>query len=389
MEFLRDARWLNTERVRAYAVMFGIASLALLVVSWHNAMGAQGTDFLAFWGAGKAVLAGHPAAAYDTAFHAGWQTANGAHAPFDFVNPPPFLFAVVPFALLPLQLAWLLWVAFTYALWAWASVRTFPRLWQIILIWPGALLAAGHAQNGLLTGALLVGAVALLDRRPVLSGALIGALIIKPHLALLMPFWLAAGGRWKAFLSAGASTIAFLLASWALFGTNTMLAYPSSWDISAALMSQQGTDFFLRMSTLYSQLHIYAGDTVALAVQAVLTFSLIGLVCMSWKRFGQDAMATGALALAATSVATPYLFNYDLPMLSLPTLWLVQEGLDRGFRPWEKLALVALWFAPYVTRAIAFPLEINLMPLAAVGMIALIWTRATVRSAAGIDLGQG
>ena len=356
MEFLREARWLDAGRVRVYAAMLGLAALVLLAVSWRNAMGVDGTDFMAFW-----------------------------RAPFAFVNPPPFLFVVVPFALLPLPVAWLAWVAATFALWAWAAVRAFPQLWPLALAWPGALLAAGHAQNGLLTGALLVGAVVLLDRRPVLSGALIGALIVKPHLALLMPFWLAAGGRWRAFIAAGGSAIGLLLLSWAAFGTQTMLAYPDSWDVSATLMTERGTDFFLRMSTLYSQLHIYAGDTVALAAQGALTLGLIIMVCLSWKRFGQDAMATGALTLAATSLATPYLFNYDLPMLILPTLWLVRQGLDRGFRPFEKLALVALWFAPYATRAVALPLELNPMPIAAAAMIALIWTRA---SAVPVRAGQ-
>ena len=88
-------------------------------------------------------------------------------------------------------------------------------------MFPGALIAAGHAQTGLLTGALLVGAAALVDKRPVASGLLIGALIIKPHLAILLPFWLAAGGRWRAFIAAGASVAGLLGLSWLVFGSET------------------------------------------------------------------------------------------------------------------------------------------------------------------------
>ena len=80
--------------------------------------------------------------------------------------------------------------------------------------------------------------------------------------------------------------------------------------------------------------------------------------------------------MAATALASPYLFNYDLPFLVLPILWLVREGLRDGFRQWEKLLLVALWFAPYATRAAALPLGLNLMPLASALLVWLVWSRA-------------
>ncbi len=79
--------------------------------------------------------------------------------------------------------------------------------------------------------------------------------------------------------------------------------------------------------------------------------------------------------LAATALASPYLFNYELAFLVVPTLWLVEQGLARGFRPYEKLALVALWLAPYATRAAALPTGLNLMPLASLALLALVWSR--------------
>ena len=106
---------------------------------------------------------------------------------------------------------------------------------------------------------------------------------------------------------------------------------------------------------------------------------MLGLVALSARRFGGDAMAGGAFMLAATALASPYLFNYDLPFLVLPILWLVREGLRDGFRQWEKLLLVALWFAPYATRAAALPLGLNLMPLASALLVWLVWSRASSR----------
>ena len=356
--FFQRADWLDAQRVRGYALILALASLALMVNSFVKAMGPDGTDFLAFWGAGHVAADGDPA----------------------FVNPPPFLFAATPFGMMPFPLAWVAWVAATYALWAWAAIRAFPGLWLPVLVFPGALLAAGHAQTGFLTGAMLVGGVAMLDRRPVLSGALLGALIIKPHLALLIPFWLAAGRRWTAFLAAGCCAIGLLLMSWAVFGTDTMIAYTTSWQASAAIMRGDDPDFYLRMATFYSQLRLFAGHGIALVLNAGLALALVGLALASWRRCAGDALASGALVLAATALASPYLFNYDLPFLILPIAWLVREGLRHGFRDWEKAALVALWLAPYATRAAALPLGLNLMPLASIVLLWLVWSRAAYRS---------
>jgi hypothetical protein len=138
-------------------------------------------------------------------------------------------------------------------------------------------------------------------------------------------------------------------------------------------------DFLLRMATPYAQARLFAGETAALVVAGAIALAMLALVVRSWRRFGGDPLASGALMLAATALASPYLFNYDLPFLVLPLLWLVREGLRDGFRPWEKLLLAALWFAPYATRAAALPLGANLMPLASALLVWLVWTRAARR----------
>ena len=373
--FIREAEWLNPQRVRGYAVLLVLASLALLANSYLKAMQPAGTDFLAFWGAGHVTLAGDPAAAYDLAMQERVQTGTGSTGWFAFVNPPPFLFAVAPFGALPFPLAWLAWVIVTFALWAWASIRAFPRLWLLVLAYPGALIAAGHAQNGLLTGALLVLAAGELARRPTLSGAAIGALVIKPHLAVLAPFWFAAGKQWRAFIAAGVFAVGLVGLSWLVFGSATLAGYATSWRASSALMVEDNPDFFLRMTTFYSQVRMFVGGDAALAVGGLSALAMIAIALASWRHFAGDARATGAAVLAATALATPYLFNYDLPFLIFPTLWLVEQGQAKGYRPYEKLVLVALFFAPYATRAAAFPLGVNLMPVAALVLLWLVWSR--------------
>lgn len=377
LSHIRDAAWLDKDRVRAYAVIYFIGSLGMIANTYVKAMGGVGSDFLAFWGAAKITLTDGAEATYDLALQKAVQGSTGFDEVFAFVNPPPFLFAITPFGTLPYPIAWIAWVVTTFAIWFAITWRVYPRFWPLILAYPGAMIAASHAQNGLLTGALLVGGVALAGKRPWLGGAMIGALIIKPHLAVLMPFWLAAGGKWKAFIAAGVSAASLVLLSWLVFGTDTMLAYTTSWEKSAILMAQDKDEFFLRMATLYGQLRVWAGHEIALAANAVTALLMVVLVWRSWNRFGGDMAATGALALAATPLASPYLFNYDIAFLILPTLWLTAEARDRegGFRPWDKLILLVLWLSPFVTRAAALPLELNLMPLASAAMVWLIWQR--------------
>jgi hypothetical protein len=160
-----------------------------------------------------------------------------------------------------------------------------------------------------------------------------------------------------------------------VFGTATWLGYRESWDASENLMRRDAAEFYLRMVSLYAQARLYLAHPVALGLAVLLTLATIALAVRSWQRFTGDVRASGALLLAASALASPYLFSYDLPFLLFPTLFLVERGLQQGFRPFEKLALVALYLAPYGLRAAALPLGLNLMPLASAVLVWLVWGR--------------
>ncbi|BEV00448.1 glycosyltransferase family 87 protein [Novosphingobium olei] len=371
---LRSLAFLNLGRVRAYGLMIALAYLPMLAKVYVEATGHIGSDFLAFWGAGKLVVAGTPARVYDIAAEQAVQALSGTGQLVVFVNPPPYLFVAAPLGLLPYASAWVAWVIAGWAAWFLLCRRLLPDAPIAVLAFPGAYLAASHAQNGFLTALLLIGGCLALPRRPLLAGALLGALIVKPHLALLVPFWLAAGRKWSAFAAAAASAIALCLASWLVFGSATWLAYPESFKASATLMADDSGPFFLRMATVYAGLRYHFDATTALVGQGFVTIATGALTCLYWRRAGDDR-AAGAMLLAATALASPYLFSYDLAFLALPVFWLVGEARREGWRPWEKLALVALWLAPLATRAAALPLHLNLMPLASAALVWMVWRR--------------
>lgn len=375
--FLREAHWLNAERARAYAAMLVLAFIGMLVATYLK-VPSVGSDFQAFWTAARIMAEHGPAAAFDLDLQRQVQTEAGFVEMIAYVNPPPFLLFVFWLAVLPFGAAWIAWTAVTFGVWFSAMNRAYKGdLTWPLLAFPATYLAASHAQNGFLTSALLGGAVLMLRRSPWLSGVLLGMLVIKPHLALLAPFWLLARGEWRAIAGGALGAAGMILLSLAAFGPASWLAYPEVFEVSRVLMAQGPGEFWLRMTTPYAGLRYYASPELAMAVQALITLTLLALT-MIFARRTRDSMASGALMLAATAVASPYLFSYDLPFLVVPVFWLIMDGRARGWRPYEKLLVLGLYLSPLATRAVALPLEVNLMPLPALAMVALIWNRGLI-----------
>ena len=73
------------------------------------------------------------------------------------------------------------------------------------------------------------------------------------------------------------------------------------------------------------------------------------------------------LCLAAI-LATPYTLDYDMMVLAPAIAFLAADGMTRGFGPWEKTALAALWLVPLVARTIP---QVTLIPLGVPAMLAM------------------
>lgn len=379
----RANAWPDRDRVRIFALMLLLAYVPMMARVFVEATGHVGSDFLAFWGAGRLVLAGTPQAAYDLIAEHGAQAASHTGQMVAYVNPPPYLFLTLPLGALPYPAAWLAWALAGWGAWFALCRRLLPGDPLVILAFPAAEVAASHAQNGFVTAILLIGAVMAVDRgRSWLGGLLLGALVIKPHLALLAPLWLLAGRDGRAIVGGLLGAALSCLAAWAAFGTATWLAWPQSFAVSKVLMAQAGGPFFLRMATPYAALRVLAGPQVAMAGQGAIMLAVAVLLWRQTRRHGVNA-GTGALMLAGTALASPYLFAYDFPFLIQPVAWLIVMARRHGWRPGEKLGLIALWFAPLATRAAALPLGINLMPLAALALVWLVATRLDQASSKG------
>jgi hypothetical protein len=67
---------------------------------------------------------------------------------------------------------------------------------------------------------------------------------------------------------------------------------------------------------------------------------------------------------------SPFLLDYDLILLAIPLAWLTAQGLDSGFRPWEKTFLAAGFVLPAVSRNIA---TVTGAPIGPIVVLAVFW----------------
>src|SRR5262249_9162665 len=122
----------------------------------------------------------------------------------------------------------------------------------------------------------------------------------------------------------------------------------------------------------------------AYVVQATVTLCAGGATVWLWRTRVPFAWKAAAL-LVATLLSTPYSLDYD-PMLLAPAIgFLAADGLVRGFAPYEKTLLAALWLIPLIARTVA---QATLVPLAVPAMIALfvlIMNRAIAGDEAAIS----
>jgi alpha-1,2-mannosyltransferase len=310
--------------------------------------GSAGYDFACFWGAGRLALHHQALAAYD------WGhlkdvldqeisfDADQLRPSLPFFYPPILLLIVAPLAALPFGGALAVWLVVTLAAYL-AAIRLIlpgPTALVTALAAPAVFFDMWVGQNGLLTAALLGGALALLDRRPVASGVLLGLLVYKPHFAILFPLVLGVTGRWRAFCSALA-TIALLCAITGLLFGGQIFA-----TAAGALLS--GSDYNLVSgSTSWFKVQSVYGTVRAAGLGSIPAWTLHGAVALAavlatlriWCGDHSYALKAATLSTAAL-LLPPYLRVYDLPLLAVPIAFLVRDSLERGFRPGERLALM-------------------------------------------------
>lgn len=321
---------------------------------------AIANDFAAVWAAGKLVLMGHPAGAYDWTVHREIEVL-GVGQEFDgyygWHYPPPFLFVAAGLAMLPYLAATMLWLAATLPAFL-AAMRAVTGARIGVLLggaFPGLLWTISAGQNGFLTAALIGGIAVTLQRRPALAGVLLGLLTYKPQFGILFPFVLILDGRWRALATATATASAFAAASFAAFGAESWRAFIAWMPVMTTAVLSDGRAGFNKLQSLFGVVRWLGGSmTAAITAQAVLVAGLILLMLWLWRQPVRYEIKAAALALGSL-LATPYLYIYDFPVLAIALAFVMRVGLRCGFLAYELAAIAAAAALVFVFPVFAMP----------------------------------
>ncbi len=363
-------------------LVMGRGSLAPESLPLDAAGYAVGRDFVNVWNGARLALAGEAAILFDRdAYQASLAAAFGPSFPdHNWSYPPHALLLFAAFGALPYLVALALWLVLTGAAFLAAVAALAPsgrrRLCCLLAaISPASVVDVAFGQNGHLTGALTLGALAALDRRPRLAGVLIGLLTIKPHLGLLLPFALVAIGAWRTILWAAGTTVALVGLSVAAFGLEPWRLYLGvTTGVQGEILTQGVGGFVTMMPTVYQAAKALVGPAAAWPLQAAATIVAAPLTVLAFRRTSDPA--TRALLLASgTLLALPYAFNYDMPGRAGAL------GVGAARRAPASGWLLLAWIAPIVIM----PLALAGAPLGPGALVAalVVAARGPVRDPAG------
>jgi hypothetical protein len=340
-------------------------------------------DFIAFWAAGRAVLAGHADMVHNipTIQAIQWDAVPGMTRVAGWNSPPQFLLIATVLGLFSFPIAALIWLFGTGALFLYAASKFLPdrRALLFAITVPAAIYHIGSIQTGLWVAGMSGLALYYLDKKPIRAGAFIAMLAIKPHLAVLWPIYLALTGRWRAFMAAAIASILFALAAVAAFGWESFPRFLANLDHTSTLISNMRVNKATFGSLYANLIAVGVPQATAMIAHAISALLAFGAGVFIWRR--GDAAAQGAAFCAVALLLSPYLFYYDYTLLAIGAAVLISsEGRPRG--AFETIAVIFAWAAG-LSLAIGVYQPVPLCPLAAWLVLGAALRRSLESSARG------
>lgn len=236
-----------------------------------------------------------------------------------FVRPPFYALILAPLALLPIGLAFWIWLALQSALlfgcWAWALARWGPDALIFGALYLPTALGIASGQDCVVMLAILIAVYALSEQgKPFTSGVILGLGLIKFHLFLLWPLALLIQKRWRMTLGACAAVAAESLVSLCLSGPTGIAEY-------VRLLRNKNIERLSPSPELMIDVHGLAlnfgmSNLVVRGLLVGVVILLVAAACWKaplWKWIA--AASTGSLLVA------PHVYGYDAGLL-LVSIWL-------------------------------------------------------------------
>jgi hypothetical protein len=258
-----------------------------------------------------------------------------------FGYPPTFLLLTYPLGFLSYRMAFVLWVLTTLFFYLKAVYAIIPRRAAVIAAAAPFFVAvnADFGHNGFITAALVGFSLVFLERSPWLSGIFLGVLTYKPHFGLLFPLALIASRNRRAFAGATATSMTLVIGAAIAFG-------PQGWSsFFHALLDRHSTlspdaTVPLALHSVFGFLRwAGASESVSWTVHLVVAAIVAMSICVVWAKLIPHSLKAAILCIGSVTV-TPYVFFYDLCILSIAVAFLVRDAISRGFLPGERTVLL-------------------------------------------------
>lgn len=335
-----------------------------------------GRDFMVFWSSAVLATGVGPLALFDPA---ALQTLWAERfAPWDaqgysWAHPPQMLFVIWPLA--SLEYLWAL------AAWSLAGLAAYGLATRkaALAAAPATFINLFMGQTGLLVGALFFGALRLAARWPVLAGALCGLIAIKPHLGLMIPIAVLAARAWRVGLGATLAVGALVLASGLAFGWEAWRLWLGQALPHQASLLQEDLGGGVTVSAFTNAKLLGLPTWGAWLAQAPITLAAALATWWAFSRLRRGlapAPWAFAILLLSTCLATPYLFVYDLTLLS-PVAHHALGQWRRG--PWTRdgmkpadLGELLVWLAVWLLPLLAIVLNPRGLPIGSAVLLAAL-----------------
>jgi alpha-1,2-mannosyltransferase len=380
-------KFLNTKRMLYPWAIGGVVWLAWLV----NFIGGKGildlagknkgTDFMAYFSAGKMILMGRSPDLYNIPLLTSIQQLfYGTATPgfYPYLYPPHYALFMVPFALLPYTIAYLVWTALGFlCLWLsikWLGIQKPFHILLFSLTWFPVFAAVSFGQNSFFSLAIFCLTYHLWTKnRDFPAGLVFSLLLFKPQFMVFLGFlWLLDWRKsWKALVGLGIGLFIQL-------GLNFLFYPEASISYLAYAQSSIVNFMFIKEFPIWNSFSVQAFWLALLPANPKLS-QILFYVCVAvgisffivfWKKYRQDRTILFAAAILWLVWSIPYIFVYDWTLLVIPALILWNH--KEQFRSTWRVVFAILWIAGLLGSPLAY-LQLKVFPIALqIGIPALL-----------------
>lgn len=276
------------------------------------------------------------------------------------VNPPPFAWLLAPLTFIPYPVALWIWTISMIAALAISGLLLAPatRYSRVLFTasWlgflPAYLLFVSAPLAPLVVLSLALAWKLVSDKREVAAGFVLSVGLLKPTLAILVPFALFAAGHRRLFVSWSVAAAVLVGASAASLGVSGIKSYLSLSTTFAA------NAYYLRWSLVP-----FLGDGIAWAGAVVLIAAATILIAWRLREDGPETVI--AVGVMGSVLVNHHMTPGDLMMLLAP-IWLLLRLRGGSMRSW---LLGFAWVGGWL--ALIFP-ALALVVAAAIPVVLLV-----------------